>query len=69
MFFVGSQSETGKRLILQVQEGKILSLNTFIKHSYAMEFLAARVSQHLHCYLHFLSKASSGGITLDVNPV
>ncbi len=58
MFFVGSQSETGKRLKFQVQEGQIRSLNTFIKDSYAMEFLAARVSQHLHCYLHFLSKAS-----------
>ncbi len=57
MFFVGSL-ETGKRQKFQVQEGKILSLNTFIKDSYGMEFLAARVSQHLHCYLHFLSKAS-----------
>jgi hypothetical protein len=57
VFFVGSL-ETGKRQKFQVQEGKILSLNTFIKDSYGMEFLAARVSQHLHCYLHFLSKAS-----------
>jgi hypothetical protein len=57
VLFVGSL-ETGKRQKFRVQEGKILSLNTFIKDSYAMEFLAARESQHLHYYLHFLSKAS-----------
>jgi Holliday junction resolvase len=56
VFFVGSL-KTGKRQKFRVQEGRILSLNTFVKDSYAMEFLAARVSQHLHRYLHCLSKA------------